>query len=106
MPCHQSKDGNLIVCTPSVMERRRRVVHCPVCKRKRRFVMHHEPWYGWTQTCTACGARWQDGEYCGRPNKRDWATKSLLKRLKEEWAEIRNLTKAEARALLDQHIKE
>ena len=96
--CHQSKDGTLIVCSPTIAVRERSIRHCPICKTRRRFVGYWEVWYGWTHECCECGARFQDGEYCGKPNKRDWSTKGIIAKLKAEWSEIRNLTKEEEKA--------
>jgi hypothetical protein len=48
------------------------MLDCPVCKRKRRFVITWDgAWYGSTLYC-ACGDRWQDGELGPRPSQRGW----------------------------------
>lgn len=48
------------------------VMHCPTCKRRRRFYCWFQEWYGWHSTCCACGDCWQDGERGERPFERGW----------------------------------
>lgn len=57
----------------------RRLLHCPTCERRRRFVIHWELWYGDAATCLGCGDRWMDGERGERPFARGWREKAKAK---------------------------
>lgn len=70
MPCIPV--GGAIVCVASDNFLRRRLMQCPTCKRRRRFVVRFEAWYGPTAYCLGCGDSWQDGERSPRPFKRAW----------------------------------
>lgn len=64
--------GGVMVCGPPPGVYRRRILYCPVCERRRRFIERWDgAWYGTTQYC-ACGDRWQDGELAPRPFERGW----------------------------------
>lgn len=64
--------GGVIVCGPPPGVYHRMIRHCPICERKRRFVVRWDgAWYGHTVYC-ACGDRWMDGEMAPRPFKKGW----------------------------------
>lgn len=65
MPCLTSKDGTLTVCSPTVVDRRVRVLYCPKCKQKRRVLVYYYEWYGPSATCTAKRLKWAHFEKCG-----------------------------------------
>lgn len=56
----------------------RRILDCPVCKRRRRMVqfIDFSPYYGGTLTCLGCGDGWQDGEMLERPFRPRWRLES------------------------------
>jgi hypothetical protein len=59
MTCHKLAPG-VIVCKSPATEYRR-IVRCPSCRRRRRFLVRFEGWYGDRLTCTGCGNQWSDG---------------------------------------------
>lgn len=46
--------------------------HCPNCNKRRYFVAWFQDWYGWHDTCLACGDQWADGEFIDRPFRPHW----------------------------------
>ncbi len=50
----------------------RSIRECPTEGKPARMVDAFAPWYGWTNYCTGCGDRWQDGERGERPFARGW----------------------------------
>ncbi len=61
------------MCSGPVGIARRRVLHCPTCDSRRRFVERWGgAWYGPTLTCCACGDAWTCGERHPRPFKPRW----------------------------------
>ena len=81
----------------------RRVMFCPTCDRRRRFVCHFEAWYGVDVTCLGCGDRWSDGEMAERPFQRGWRQESV-KRAREQWASA--LDYRAARKAMEREIAE
>lgn len=73
------------VCTSPQGIVRRRVMECPICTTRKRFVeTWGGAWYGSTLTCLGCGDQWQDGELGYRPFQRGWREKSKA-RAREKW---------------------
>lgn len=66
------------LCSP-VQFVRRQMLHCPICKAKRRMVAREAVWYGVTVTCCGCGDSWTDGELHERPFKRGWRREEIAK---------------------------
>lgn len=71
-PCLHSDDGKLVICRPTITNRRVTISKCPTCKKKRQFFNWFQEWYGWHSTCTGCGEQWADGEMIERPFQRGW----------------------------------
>lgn len=71
------------LCSPSQFVRRQ-MLHCPICKAKRRMVSRDAVWYGATVTCCGCGDSWTDGERHERPFKRGWRKDEITK-AKKAW---------------------
>lgn len=65
-----------------------RIIKCPNCKRRRKFLCEHQDWYGWLDTCLTCGDRWQDGEMLPRPSERDWR-KGVVDKAKQRLSKTR-----------------
>lgn len=63
-------DGGAICGGYGVLQRTIR--ECPTEGVPARMVDAFAPWYGWTNYCTGCGDRWQDGERAERPFARGW----------------------------------
>ena len=84
MPCIDY--GNATVCTSGVREIRRMIRSCPVCERRRRFVIvvPVSPYYSHTMTCLGCGDSWEDGERHERPFQRGWRQKAQTK-ARQQW---------------------
>lgn len=81
MPC--SIGTNVIVCGPPGVYMRR-VIHCPACNRRHRFVVSWDgAWYGSTYY-GLCGDAWQDGEMAPRPFERGWRREAQV-RAAEMW---------------------
>jgi hypothetical protein len=78
---------NLHICAPSPVKYERRVIQCPTCQQRRRFVCRLYEWYGWLVTCCACGDSWEDGERLPRPFRRGWRVEEA-RRAKRLWASI------------------
>lgn len=60
------------ICWARVDREYRRVMHCPTCKRRRRFYVWAQDWYDPVATCCACGDAWSGGERMPRPTSRGW----------------------------------
>jgi hypothetical protein len=75
----------VIICDggPSVWFRK--VIYCPTCMQRRRFVCRFQAWYGVDKTCLSCGDRWSDGELRPRPWRRGWRKESIAY-ARERWA--------------------
>lgn len=97
MPC--TTYGNATVCTTGVREIRRAVRHCPICQRRRRFVVVYgwSPYYSPTTTCLGCGDSWQEGELGYRPFQRGWRDKAKAK-AREQWANAFEQTREQREA--------
>lgn len=81
----------------------RKVMHCPICKAKRRMLVEDEAWYGPTVTCCHCGDSWQDGELSFRPARRGWRKEAAAKAA-AKWLAAGRYDKAAHRAWLrEQH---
>lgn len=59
------------VCAPPTTWGRG-ILRCPTCRRRRRFVVFFQPWYGGTWTCCGCGDSFADGQRLPRPFRRGW----------------------------------
>jgi hypothetical protein len=65
-----------MVCGPPPGVYRRRIMHCPACERRRRFVERWDgAWYGSTLYC-ACGDYFQEDWMGTRPFERGWRKKA------------------------------
>lgn len=62
----------------------RRIVHCPTCQKRRRWVGWAQEWYSTIWTCCGCGDSFGDGERMERPFKRGWRSEAI-KRAKADW---------------------
>lgn len=67
----------------------KRVLHCPTCDRRRRFVVASQEWYDPIATCCACGDAWSGGERMPRPFRPGWR-KAAIARARAHWAEAPN----------------
>lgn len=93
--------GGVIACGPPGIYCRR-VLYCPECNRRHRFVISWDgAWYG-TTSYGACGDRWQDGECAPRPFEQSWRKKAQA-HFREMWkyAAPRDLYDAYRRADCD-----
>ena len=52
--------GGAIVCSSPSTEYRR-ILRCPSCRKRRRFLVRFGGWYGDTLTCCGCARSWADG---------------------------------------------
>lgn len=52
---------NLVICSPTAWGRSRRVMRCPSERRRRRFVLIDNGWYGVDFLCCGCGNKWNEG---------------------------------------------
>lgn len=72
--------GEAVVCGVNEPLACRRLIYCPVCERRRRFVqVWGGVWYSDTLQCVACGDSWSDGELHERPFARGWRKKAIAK---------------------------
>jgi ribosomal protein L37AE/L43A len=85
MGCTELLIGDQVVtiCAPTPTWRRR-VVECPTCKRRRRFVQACFEWYDPIWTCCACGDSFSGGERMSRPFAPAWRPKAIAK-ARERW---------------------
>ena len=76
---------SLFVCGGAAYYQRR-IMHCPVCERRRRFVFawSWSPYYAPIATCCGCGDSWSDGDRHQRPFKRGWRQEAIAS-AKERW---------------------
>jgi len=72
-------DACVMVCAPTAQRTQRRILNCPTCKQRRRFICTLYEWYGWLVTCCACGDSWEDGERLPRPFARGWREQAKAK---------------------------
>lgn len=77
--------STLVVCGGAVAYRRR-ILWCPICERRRRFVVAYDasPYYAPSLTCCGCGDSWSDGELGYRPFARGWR-KAAIRKAKARW---------------------
>lgn len=99
-------EGDLALCTGRGITYRR-ILYCPVEKRKRRMVARWAMWYGIDLTCTGCGDRWQDGEMAPRPWRRAWRREAITS-AKAQYATAYSKPVADKaiRAYLDDYFKD
>ena len=71
------------ICRPAVVTTRK-VLRCPTCKQRRRFVVRSYVWYPTDATCTACGDTWAEGERLQRPARRGWRVEASAA-AKRDW---------------------
>ena len=71
------------LCRPTSVASRK-VLHCPTCKKRRRFVVRSFVWYSTIATCCACGDAWSDGYRLPRPFKPNWRAEAAA-RAKADW---------------------
>lgn len=65
---------------------RRRIIFCPICKRKTRFVQQiNTGYYSPIFTCCSCGDSWSDGELHPRPFKPRWRQEAV-RHAQKRWA--------------------
>jgi hypothetical protein len=76
---------------PSVFARR--IMYCPNCDHRRRFVGGVQEWYDTIWTCCTCGDSWTCEGMCARPFVRGWRQGEIA-RAKRNWG--RAVTIAEA----------
>lgn len=89
--------SGVIICRSDTFPLRR-IIHCPTCKRRRRFAgVDRGAWYGVIWTCCGCGDSWGDGERLPRPFKRGWRTEAKSA-AKHTWAAAEGRTRDEHRA--------
>lgn len=81
------------------------MLHCPICKAKRRMVVRDAVWYGPTITCCGCGDSWTNGELHPRPFKRDWRNEEINK-AKAAWNAAGSFDKAAYDAWFKQEMGE
>lgn len=57
------------------------MIHCPTCKKRRRFLRSHgsSSWYEPIDTCLTCGDKWEGEERLPRPFCRGWRAESVAK---------------------------
>ena len=55
----------------------RRVMFCPICEKRRRFVCLWSAWYDTSVTCCGCGDSWCGGELRERPFRRGWRQEAI-----------------------------
>lgn len=72
MGCQHSTDGSIVVCSPTIMERKKWRRICPNCTFRSTTVGFFAEWYGWHVICLHCGEEWQDGEWMERPCVAGW----------------------------------
>jgi hypothetical protein len=54
-----------------------KIVKCPTCEHRRKFLCEFQEWYGWLITCLTCGDRWENGEMLPRPFERGWRKRKI-----------------------------
>ncbi len=82
----------------------RRVLNCPSCERRRRFVQSHAGlYYDDILTCLGCGDTWCGGERGERPFRRGWRLEALT-RARAQWAAA--MTRKDFRAFVHEEITE
>jgi len=89
------------ICRPASVTQRR-VLRCPTCQQRRRFVEELYVWYDSYLTCVACGDAWSGRQRMLRPAAKEWrAGATVLARYK--WASA--LPAQEARASFRQMVE-
>lgn len=75
---------SVIICRPQAWTFRR-VLFCPTCERRRRFVVETFIWYDSEATCLGCGDSWSGGWRNPRPFVRGWR-KAAIAAARAKWA--------------------
>lgn len=78
--------GYVHINAPAALGHWRGYFHCPICKKRRRYVAKGYAWYEPTQTCLGCGDSWQGAELSPRPFARGWRPKAIAA-AKRQWDE-------------------
>jgi hypothetical protein len=94
----------VVVCAPDTYLLRR-ILRCPTCRTKRRFVGKDAPWYGPRWTCCGCGDSFGDGERLQRPARRGWR-KQAVAEAKRLWGEAGPFDRAAHRAWLEAQMSD
>jgi transposase-like protein len=84
--------SNVHICRPKNCLARR-ILRCPTCKTRRRFVQALFVWYDSIFTCCGCGDQFSEGYRMQRPARRGWRD-DAVRRAKQEWAEATSLREA------------
>lgn len=85
MTCYVGE--GITICAPPRGVVCRRILRCPTCEQRRRFVQRFMgAWYGDLFTCVACGDSWGDGERLERPFQRGWRQRATAK-ARRAWTE-------------------
>lgn len=58
-----------------LVEKRR--LTCPVCEKRRVFLILAQAWYGFRKICMGCGDSWHDEGMAERPFMPKWRQKSI-----------------------------
>lgn len=85
----------------------RRILFCPTCDRRRRFVVSSFIWFDPTAQCCACGETWHGSERAARPFARGWRTEAI-RNAQQRWATAMSRTEADAafRAAVDDYVND
>jgi hypothetical protein len=98
---HMLGMSDVIICGGAVAACRR-VLQCPSCQRRRRFVQSHAGlYYDDILTCLGCGDTWCGGERGERPFRRGWRLEALT-RARAQWAAA--MTRKDFRAFVHEEI--
>lgn len=102
-PRCRGDEVNIAICGGS-SSWARRVLHCPVCQSRRRFVVQVGTGY-WSPIlcCLGCGDSFSDGYRMQRPFRRGWRPESI-KQARTAWATA--LSPREAAAAKRQALEE
>lgn len=97
-----ANDTAVVCCPRSVTYRR--VMACPTCGTRRRFVGEVAAWYAPLWTCCACGDTWDAEEgRLPRPFARGWREKEAA-RARARWSAAP--TRDEARRIFAEMVRE
>ena len=93
--------STVVICGGTVAACRR-VLRCPSCQCRRRFVQSHAGlYYDDIFTCLGCGDTWSGSERGERPFRRGWRREALT-RARAEWAAA--MTRKDFRAFVHEVI--
>ncbi len=93
--------STVVICGGTVAACRR-VLRCPSCQCRRRFVQSHAGlYYDDIFTCLGCGDTWSGGERGERPFRRGWRREALT-RARRSWAGA--MTRKDFRAFVHEEI--